>query len=312
MEVFKELMECVQYLHSKKRKIIHRDLKPMNILVKYHDNNGHLLKLCDFGLSKIILRESQTNNSCVGTDKYRAPEVSSGNYNEKADIFSLGWVLRDIFSYLILNNLEDNSNEINTQEDKEEDDSNEVIPVVSANILTESEARSFFKDMSSSSSEDGSPRKTNEEGDSCNGLESAVILTQRTQRSEARSFARQISSSSNGSLRKRPKTHEENYVSGDQLIDTSSSDEGIDTQNTQQEIHESDQDTNVESELLKTKLDQIVTLSCSMIYNEPRLRPSCHSIIKQIGDISLVDNFRIDNLPGDNKFIFLKFLDKYK
>ena len=314
MEVFKELLECVQYLHSKKPKIIHRDLKPMNILVKYHDNNGHLLKLCDFGLSKIIVRE--TNNSCVGTDKYRAPEVSSGNYNEKADIFSLGWVLRDIFSYLILNNLEDNSNDINTQDDKEEDDSNnqeedssnEVIPVVSANILTESEARSFFKDMSSSSSEDGSPRKTNGEGDSCNGLESAVILTQ----SEARSFARQISSSSNGSLRKRPKTDNENHASGDQLIDTSSSDEGIDTQNTEQEIHDSHQDTNVESELLKTKLNQIVTLSCSMIYNEPRLRPSCHSIIKQIADISLVDNFTIDNLPDDNEFKFLKFFNKFK
>ena len=250
MEVFKELLECVQYLHSLQLKIIHRDIKPTNVLVKYHDNNGHFLKLCDFGLSKIIFRESQTNSSGVGTQTYRAPEVCSSTYNEKVDIFSLGVVMLDIFKMLNKNYNDENP---------------------------------------------------------FNVVDSAIIVTQ----SQARSFVRQLSSSfnDNASLRKRPKTNEELQVID---ISSDSSDEGIDTQSTQQSLPNSGQTGSVESDLLKTKLNQLEALRLSMVHGDPESRPCCDSIIKQIGDLSLVDNFRIDNLPGDNKFIFLKFLDKYK
>ena len=33
-ELFREIVECVQYLHSRNPPIIHRDLKPQNILLK--------------------------------------------------------------------------------------------------------------------------------------------------------------------------------------------------------------------------------------------------------------------------------------
>ena len=320
MEVFKELMKCVHYLHSRQPKIIHRDLKPSNVLIKYHDNNGHLVKLCDFGLSKIILRESQTNISWVGTTKYRAPEVNAGMpHNENVDIFSLGLMLRDVFRYL---DQKDSTNEIipvinNIEEDKVEDsDSNKIIPKEDIIFKTSEEISLFVRpwpgdtiDMPCLSSKKGCPRKrqkTDEEGDSFN----VVGLT-------ASSSNGQIPSSSNGngSLRKRPKTDEENHVSGDQLIDTSSSDssdEGIDIQSTRQETHDSNQYIR---KLLKKKLDQLEKLSSSMIKTDPNERPSCDSIIEQFGDISRVETriLNLDNLPDqEGEFKFLKFLNKYK
>ena len=52
-QLFKELLECVQYIHGLKPKIIHRDLKPHNDLIVENPRKGRFLKLCDFGSAKI-------------------------------------------------------------------------------------------------------------------------------------------------------------------------------------------------------------------------------------------------------------------
>ena len=49
-QIFKELLECVEYLHESNPPIIHRDLKPANILITEESRNGRFLKLCDFGI----------------------------------------------------------------------------------------------------------------------------------------------------------------------------------------------------------------------------------------------------------------------
>ena len=64
-----ELVLALENLHSKG--IVYRDLKPENILL---DVTGHVA-LCDFGLSKANLRESDTTNTFCGTTEYLAPEV---------------------------------------------------------------------------------------------------------------------------------------------------------------------------------------------------------------------------------------------
>lgn len=72
-----------------KSKIIHRDIKPQNIFV---NKNGDF-KLGDFGIARVV---EKTNSvmSQKGTYTYMAPEVFQGrNYNETADIYSLGIVL---------------------------------------------------------------------------------------------------------------------------------------------------------------------------------------------------------------------------
>ena len=107
-EIYREILECVQYLHSRERPVIHRDLKPQNILIKMNYNtnarNARFVKLCDFGIAvehKIKSNsglKSQSHTQNVGTDAYIAPEVRlSRDYNTKADIFSLGMIAYNLF-----------------------------------------------------------------------------------------------------------------------------------------------------------------------------------------------------------------------
>ncbi len=96
-ELFKEILEAVNYLHSHKPSIIHRDLKPTNILIT-EGLNGRFVKLCDFGLATIHKSDEQTHTERLGSFRYVAPEVLNGrNYDIKADIYSLNVVLQDLF-----------------------------------------------------------------------------------------------------------------------------------------------------------------------------------------------------------------------
>ena len=94
-EIFGQLLFALNYLHSMTPKVIHRDIKPSNVLIKYHNDHAQC-KLCDFGLAKILDKET-SNTSDIGTKKYRAPEISSNKYNEKVDIYSLGITTKELF-----------------------------------------------------------------------------------------------------------------------------------------------------------------------------------------------------------------------
>jgi alpha-tubulin suppressor-like RCC1 family protein len=97
-ELFIETLESVDYLHKQKPQIIHRDLKPTNILIAFK-TDGRFVKLADFGLAKLQEFEEQSNTCGVGTHKYMAPEVlSSRKYNTKADVYSLGVIIPELFS----------------------------------------------------------------------------------------------------------------------------------------------------------------------------------------------------------------------
>ncbi len=83
-QLFKEILEGVHYLH--KRKVIDRDLKPNNVLI------------ADFGLATIHEFSGQSHTKYKGTIRYAAPEVmSSTKYDTKADIYSLGVILQEVF-----------------------------------------------------------------------------------------------------------------------------------------------------------------------------------------------------------------------
>ena len=94
-KILSQLVECVDHLHSQTPPIIHRDLKPQNVLVCHSIAQGRLLKLCDFGLAKMC--QTRVNTGGVGTIRYRAPEVKTGNYDVQSDIYSIGVIAMDIF-----------------------------------------------------------------------------------------------------------------------------------------------------------------------------------------------------------------------
>ncbi|CAG2100146.1 unnamed protein product [Medioppia subpectinata] len=96
-EIFKEILECVQYLHESKPPVIHRDLKPDNILIDLNFRSNCFIKLCDFGLAKETSGGQTASYSVVGTSRYMAPEVYSGKYNHKSDIYSLNIIDRQLF-----------------------------------------------------------------------------------------------------------------------------------------------------------------------------------------------------------------------
>jgi serine/threonine protein kinase len=94
-ELLTELIECLNYLH--KRNMIHMNLKLSNILIT-NGINGRFVKLMDFDLSinHEFYNLSHTQN--LETNKYMAPEVLiSQKYDVKADIYSLGIIIRELF-----------------------------------------------------------------------------------------------------------------------------------------------------------------------------------------------------------------------
>jgi serine/threonine protein kinase len=96
--IFIEILEGVKYLHKQNPPLIHRDLCPDNILLKIEENDRVVVKIADFGLLTIHKYAEQLHESEKGHIRYIAPEVrNGGNYDTRADIFSLGMVLRNLF-----------------------------------------------------------------------------------------------------------------------------------------------------------------------------------------------------------------------
>ncbi|OMJ81658.1 hypothetical protein SteCoe_17816 [Stentor coeruleus] len=77
-------------IHIHENGVVHRDLKPENIL--FVENNSDYLKIIDFGIAK-RLEGDRIALKCKGTAYYIAPEVISGEFNHKCDVWSCGIIL---------------------------------------------------------------------------------------------------------------------------------------------------------------------------------------------------------------------------
>jgi len=93
------LCDALQYAHDKG--IVHRDIKPENILIAVDG----VVKIADFGLSRILGNESQDEmltgtHQVMGTPRYMAPEQfeSSRGVDHRADIYSLGVVFYEMLT----------------------------------------------------------------------------------------------------------------------------------------------------------------------------------------------------------------------
>mmetsp|Transcript_34369 Transcript_34369/g.86279 ORF Transcript_34369/g.86279 Transcript_34369/m.86279 type:complete len:769 (+) Transcript_34369:194-2500(+) len=88
-----EIACALAYLHL--RGCLHRDLKAENVLI----GENFKPKVADFGLAIVLDRKNKKGElEPVGSPWWRAPEVNEGNYDSRADIFSYGIVLAEMFS----------------------------------------------------------------------------------------------------------------------------------------------------------------------------------------------------------------------
>ena len=91
--LLRDMLRAVKYLHSKG--IVHRDLKLENFLFE-GDSSSSPLVLIDFGLSKHFDPHERMRQR-VGSCYYTAPEVLSGDYDHRCDMWSLG-----VICYMLL------------------------------------------------------------------------------------------------------------------------------------------------------------------------------------------------------------------
>jgi serine/threonine-protein kinase len=105
----REIADAIGAAH--RRGITHRDIKPDNVMIVPDPSTrtGERVKVLDFGIAKIArdeqlapgMRTVQTKTGIVmGTPHYMAPEQCRGasNVGPKADVYSLGCVLYELFS----------------------------------------------------------------------------------------------------------------------------------------------------------------------------------------------------------------------
>lgn len=86
----------MKYVHS--AHVFHRDLKPKNILA----NSSCKLKICDFGLARLEVEETETAvfwTDYVATRWYRAPELCGSfyaRYSSAVDVWSCGCIFAEL------------------------------------------------------------------------------------------------------------------------------------------------------------------------------------------------------------------------
>lgn len=88
-----EVLLALQYLHD--AKVLYRDLKPENVVL---DEDRHAV-LCDFGLSREQVQDTDVCGSFLGSTAYVAPEVlERTGHGRSLDVYGLG-----VLTYTLLN-----------------------------------------------------------------------------------------------------------------------------------------------------------------------------------------------------------------
>jgi calcium-dependent protein kinase len=98
-EIFYQLIKGLQYLH--KNGVAHRDIKPENMIFVSEDSKQ--IKIIDFGVSKYFFSPKDpakeiTLRTQTGSIFYMAPEIISGAYDCKCDVWSAGVILYMLFA----------------------------------------------------------------------------------------------------------------------------------------------------------------------------------------------------------------------
>lgn len=94
VELAKEMLEILIYLHQRQPAVIHRDIKPSNILLTNRSGNSvGQVYLVDFGSVQTLAAKEGGTITIVGTYGYMPPEQFGGRAVPASDLYSLGATL---------------------------------------------------------------------------------------------------------------------------------------------------------------------------------------------------------------------------
>ena len=103
LEIAAQVAEALGAAHDKQ--IVHRDLKPANIYLVERHNRADVVKIIDFGISKVMARSAHASaltseGVIVGTPHYMAPEQArgAGDLDGRVDVYSLGVILYEMLT----------------------------------------------------------------------------------------------------------------------------------------------------------------------------------------------------------------------
>jgi len=88
-----QVLAGLEYAH--RHDVVHRDIKPSNLLI----TRDGMVKITDFGISKIGPRSQKQTGLLVGTPQYMAPEQYTGGHIDRGcDIHAAGVVLYELLT----------------------------------------------------------------------------------------------------------------------------------------------------------------------------------------------------------------------
>jgi serine/threonine-protein kinase len=104
LDVILQATEALAEAHV--QKMVHRDLKPANLFVTKRPDGDALVKVLDFGISKVTgtggadLNVTQAGDAILGSPQYMAPEQlkSLKDVDARTDIWALGSILYEMLS----------------------------------------------------------------------------------------------------------------------------------------------------------------------------------------------------------------------